>query len=134
MATTTQLVRSGRKPKRRKTKAPALRGAPFLAGIVTRVAVIAPKKPNSANRVTARVRLTTGEMITAYVPGERNNLKEHARVLVRGGRVKDLPGVRYHIVRGKYDCDGAKGPTNTHEGNVLRNQSRSKYGVKAAKK
>ena len=134
MATFNQLTKNPRRPKRRKSKSPALRGAPFRCGVVTRVAVIAPKKPNSANRVIARVRLSNGEHVTAYVPGERNTLKEHATVLVRGGRVKDLPGVRYHVVRGARDCDGAAGPTPTADPNkVYRNQKRSRYGVKRKK-
>lgn len=131
MATINQLRKGARKAARRKNKVPALKGAPVKSGTVTRVWVMTPKKPNSAKRVVCRVRLTTGVEITAYVPGEKNNLKEHATVLVRGGRVKDLPGVRYHIVRGVKDCDAAKGPSQSNE--KFRNQSRSKYGVKKPK-
>lgn len=131
MATINQLVRRGRKTIKSRRKAPALKGAPIKSGTVTRVWVMTPKKPNSAKRVVCRVKLTTGLEITAYVPGEKNNLKEHATVLVRGGRVKDLPGVRYHIVRGAKDCDAARGPSQSNE--KTRNQSRSKYGVKRPK-
>lgn len=131
MPTINQIRRGARKTPKKKTKAPALKGAPFKNGTVIYIKVISPKKPNSANRCIARVRLTTGLEVTAYVPGERNDLKEHSWVLVRGGRVKDLPGVRYHIVRGHGDCSGAAGPSNTN--NARRNQSRSKYGVKRPK-
>jgi small subunit ribosomal protein S12 len=133
MPTINQLVRYGRRRHARKTKAPALQGNPQLRGVVTRVFTIDPKKPNSAKRRCVRVRLTNGLFVTAYDPGERSVLAEHASVLVRGGRVKDLPGVRYHIVRGALDSTAAAGPTNTlHEttaGGGKRNQSRSKYGV-----
>jgi len=128
MSTINQLIRKGRKVQKSRRKAPALKGAPIKSGTVTRVWVMTPKKPNSAKRVVCRVRLSTGVEITAYVPGERNNLKEHATVLIRGGRVKDLPGVRYHVVRGAKDCDAAVGPSQSNE--LKRNQSRSKYGVK----
>lgn len=131
MSTINQLVRKGRKAAKKRTKAPALKGAPVRMGVVTRVSVVKPKKPNSANRVVCRVRLTTGMEVSAYVPGEKNELKEHAQVFVRGGRVKDLPGVRYHIVRGARDCTGAIGPNK--DSNLPRNQSRSKYGVKRRK-
>ena len=128
MPTVQQKIKGARKPRKRKTKAPALKGAPFKNGTVTRIYIVNPKKPNSANRCVCRVRLTTGQEITAYVPGERNNHKEHATVLIRGGRVKDLPGVRYHVVRGTRDADGAAGPSPTND--KRRNVSRSKYGVK----
>lgn len=131
MPTINQMIQGARKARRYKKKAPALKGAPFKNGTVTRIYIVNPKKPNSANRCVVRVRLTTGQEVTAYVPGERNNLKEHACVLVRGGRVKDLPGVRYHIVRGTRDADGAAGPSPTN--NARRNVSRSKYGVKRPK-
>lgn len=131
MSTINQLVRRARKRQKSRKKAPALKGAPIKSGTVTRVWVMTPKKPNSAKRVVCRVKLTTGLEITAYVPGEKNNLKEHATVFVRGGRVKDLPGVRYHIVRGAKDCDAARGPSQSNE--KMRNQSRSKYGVKRSK-
>ena len=123
MPTFNQLVAHGRTQSFAKTKAPALRAAPQKRGTVVRVYVVSPKKPNSANRCCCRVRLTNGLVVTAYVPGERNNLAEHASVLVRGGRVKDLPGVRYHIVRGTLDALGVDG----------RRRSRSKYGAKRPK-
>lgn len=128
MPTLNQISNGSRRKVANKAKAPAFNGAPFKAGVVSRVYIISPKKPNSANRCVCRVRLTNGQIVTAYVPGERNELKEHSHVLVRGGRVKDLPGVRYHIVRGALDANGAKGPSSTNE--KTRNQSRSKYGVK----
>ena len=124
MPTIAQLVRKGRQDKVSKTKTPALKGAPQRRGVCTRVHTVTPKKPNSALRKVARVRLTTGYEVTAYIPGEGHNLQEHSVVLVRGGRVKDLPGVRYHIVRGCLDSLGVAG----------RNRSRSKYGVKRPKK
>lgn len=135
MPTIGQLIRKPRRPQKRRNKAPALQGCPQRRGTVVKVYIVNPKKPNSANRAVARVRLTNHQVVTAYIPGERNSLSEHATVLVRGGRVKDLPGVRYHIVRGALDCSPAAGPTNTSpRGNsnleVFRNQSRSKYGVK----
>ena len=120
MPTINQLVRKGRKKKLSKTKAPALAGCPQRKGICTRVYTSTPKKPNSALRKVARVRLRSGYEVTAYIPGEGHNLNEHSVVLVRGGRVKDLPGVRYHIVRGVEDTSGVEG----------RRQSRSKYGTK----
>ena len=123
MPTIQQLVRKGRESKTTKTKTPALRGAPQRRGVCTRVYTTTPKKPNSALRKVARVRLTTGMEVTAYIPGVGHNLQEHSIVLVRGGRVKDLPGVRYHIVRGTLDASGVNG----------RNRSRSKYGTKKPK-
>jgi len=120
LPTINQLVRKGRKKKLSKTKAPALAGCPQRKGICTRVYTSTPKKPNSALRKVARVRLRSGYEVTAYIPGEGHNLNEHSVVLVRGGRVKDLPGVRYHIVRGVEDTSGVEG----------RRQSRSKYGTK----
>jgi small subunit ribosomal protein S12 len=131
MPTINQMIQGARKKRKKKTKAPALKGAPFKNGTITRVYVVSPKKPNSANRCVARVRLTNGVEVTAYVPGEKNTLKEHSCVLIRGGRVKDLPGVRYHIVRGTRDADGAAGPSNTNS--KRRARSRSKYGVKKLK-
>ena len=119
MPTISQLVRKGRVTKATKTKTPALRGAPQRRGVCTRVYTHTPKKPNSALRKVARVRLTSGAEITAYIPGEGHNLQEHSIVLVRGGRVRDLPGVRYHIVRGVLDCQGV----------AERKQARSKYGA-----
>lgn len=120
MPTLNQLVRKGRKVTVKKTSAPALKGNPQKRGVCTRVYTSTPKKPNSALRKVARVRLTSGIEVTSYIPGEGHNLQEHSIVLVRGGRVKDLPGVRYHIVRGTLDASGVEG----------RNQSRSKYGTK----
>jgi small subunit ribosomal protein S12 len=123
MPTINQLVRKGRKRIRKKTSTPALRGAPQKRGVCTRVYTSTPKKPNSALRKVARVRLTTGVEVTAYIPGIGHNLQEHSVVLVRGGRVKDLPGVRYHIVRGTLDTLGVED----------RKQGRSKYGAKRPK-
>lgn len=136
MPTINQLVRKGRQPKKKKNTAPALqwtfntfkqrrtkqpKGAPQKRGVCTRVATATPKKPNSALRKVARVRLTNGIEVTAYIPGEGHSLQDHSVVLVRGGRVKDLPGVRYHIVRGALDATGVDD----------RKQGRSKYGAKA---
>jgi small subunit ribosomal protein S12 len=138
MPTINQLVRKGRTSKKKKTKAPALqytwnaysqrrtrraKGAPQKRGVCSQVKTMTPKKPNSALRKVARVRLSNGIEVTAYIPGEGHSLQEHSVVLVRGGRVKDLPGVRYHIVRGTLDTDGVKG----------REQARSKYGAKRPK-
>jgi small subunit ribosomal protein S12 len=138
MPTINQLVRRGRKRKKRKSKAPALHyrfnalkqrreriagGAPQKRGVCTNVRTMTPKKPNSALRKIARVRLTNGVEVTAYIPGEGHNLQEHSVVLVQGGRVKDLPGVRYHIVRGTLDATGVEG----------RIQGRSKYGAKRSR-
>ncbi len=120
MPTINQLVRQSRRDVSKKEKAPALRSNPQKRGVCTRVYTTTPKKPNSALRKVARVRLTNGFEVTAYIPGEGHNLQEHSIVLIRGGRVKDLPGVRYHIVRGSLDASGVSG----------RNQSRSKYGTK----
>ena len=124
MATVNQLIRKPRKPKTRKTDVPALENSPQRRGVCTRVYTTTPKKPNSAMRKVARVRLTNGKEVNAYIPGEGHNLQEHSIVLVRGGRVKDLPGVRYHIVRGALDTAGVEG----------RLQRRSKYGGKKPKK
>ena len=123
MPTNNQLVRKGRQPKIKKTKSPALRGNPFLKGVCVIVKTVTPKKPNSALRKMARVRLSNGEYVNAYIPGEGHNLQEHSAVLVRGGRVPDLPGVKYHIVRGALDTQGVKG----------RKQGRSRYGTKRPK-
>lgn len=123
MPTINQLVRKGRKRIIKKTSTPALKGAPQKRGVCTRVYTSTPKKPNSALRKVARVRLTTGIEVTAYIPGIGHNLQEHSVVLVRGGRVKDLPGVRYHIVRGTLDTLGVED----------RRQGRSKYGAKKPK-
>jgi len=137
LPTINQLVRKGRKPISKKTTAPALRfiynaldrktirsdGAPQKRGVCTQVKTMTPKKPNSALRKIARVRLSNGMEVTAYIPGEGHNLQEHSVVLIRGGRVKDLPGVRYHIVRGTLDTSGVKD----------RKKARSKYGAKAPK-
>jgi len=124
MPTISQLVRKGRKEIERKSAAPALRENPQKRGVCTRVWTITPKKPNSALRKVARVRLTNGVEITAYIPGIGHNLQEHSVVLVRGGRVKDLPGVRYHVVRGTLDTAGVQN----------RSQGRSKYGAKRPKR
>jgi small subunit ribosomal protein S12 len=139
MPTVNQLIRKGRSTKSVKSKSPALqftldtlhrkktelrRGAPFKRGVCTRVFTTTPKKPNSALRKVARVRLSNGQEVNAYIPGEGHNLQEHSIVMIRGGRVKDLPGVRYHIVRGRYDTAGVDG----------RNRGRSKYGTKRPKK
>lgn len=123
MPTINQLVRKGRKKVTKKSAAPALEGSPQKRGVCTRVSTLTPKKPNSALRKVARVRLTTGTEVTAYIPGIGHNLQEHSVVLVRGGRVIDLPGVRYHIVRGSMDTAGVQS----------RNQGRSKYGSKKPK-
>lgn len=138
MATINQLVRKPRQPQRRKSKAPALQvtldslhrrrrimptGHPFKRGVCTKVTTTTPKKPNSALRKIARVRLSNGIEVTAYIPGEGHNLQEHSIVMIRGGRVKDLPGVRYHIVRGVYDTQGVEG----------RKQGRSLYGMRRPK-
>jgi small subunit ribosomal protein S12 len=129
--TVNQLVRKGRKTPPTKVKTPALRGAPQKRGVCTRVYTTTPKKPNSALRKVARVRLTNQMEVGAYIPGEGHNLQEHSVVLIRGGRVKDLPGVRYHVVRGTLDASGAIGPSSTNKAN--RNRKRSKYGVKRPK-
>ena len=131
MPTTQQLIRHGRKASVRKTDAPALRACPQKRGVCTRVYTTTPKKPNSALRKVCRVRLTNGMEVTSYIPGEGHNLQEHSVVLIRGGRVKDLPGVRYHVVRGTQDASGAAGPSSTNKAN--RNRKRSKYGVKRPK-
>ena len=123
MPTIQQLVRKGRQSKRRKEATPALKGAPQRRGVCTRVYTTTPKKPNSALRKVARVRLTNGYEVTSYIPGEGHNLQEHSIVLIRGGRVKDLPGVRYHVVRGTLDASGVG----------ERRQGRSKYGAKRPK-
>jgi small subunit ribosomal protein S12 len=135
MPTIAQLIRKPRKKTTKKSASPALHrgfnsiknqvynleeGRPFLRGVCVRVTTMTPKKPNSALRKIARVRLTTGQEVTAYIPGEKHNLQEHSVVLIRGGRVKDLPGVRYHIIRGKLDLAGVQ----------TRKQGRSKYGAK----
>ncbi len=138
MPTINQLIRKGRKTATRKSKSPAMqythdslhrlrtvlpKGAPFKRGVCVKVTTMTPKKPNSALRKIARVRLSNGTEVTAYIPGEGHNLQEHSIVMIRGGRVKDLPGVRYHIVRGRYDATGVEG----------RNRSRSLYGTKKPK-
>ena len=124
MPTINQLVRKGRKKIVERTASPALQGCPQKRGVCTRVYTVTPKKPNSALRKVARVRLTNGIEVTSYIPGMGHNLQEHSVVLIRGGRVKDLPGIRYHIIRGTLDAAGAEG----------RRQSRSKYGAKKPKK
>lgn len=123
MPTINQLIRKGRKSQKRKSKAPVLEACPQKRGVCLQVKTQTPKKPNSALRKIARVRLSNGKEVTAYIPGEQHNLQEHSIVLVRGGRVRDLPGVRYHIVRGALDTSGVEG----------RMQQRSKYGTKRPK-
>ena len=123
MPTINQLVRHPRRPQPAKNKVPALQQSPQKRGVCTRVYTTTPKKPNSALRKVARVRLTNGFEVTSYIPGEGHNLQEHSVVLIRGGRVKDLPGVRYHIIRGTLDTSGV----------ANRKQSRSKYGAKRPK-
>lgn len=123
MPTIAQLIKHGRKKIQRKTKSPALKSCPQRRGVCVRVYTTTPKKPNSALRKVARVRLTNGMEVTAYIPGVGHNLQEHSIVLIRGGRVKDLPGVRYHILRGTLDCAGVGD----------RKQGRSKYGAKRPK-
>jgi small subunit ribosomal protein S12 len=123
MPTINQLVRQGRKRVKKKTTTPALKGSPQKRGVCTRVYTTTPKKPNSALRKVARVRLTNGSEVAAYIPGEGHNLQEHSIVLIEGGRVKDLPGVRYHIVRGTLDTAGVSD----------RRTSRSRYGAKRPK-
>jgi small subunit ribosomal protein S12 len=123
MPTIQQLVRKGREALKYKSKSPALNSSPEKRGVCTRVYTTTPKKPNSALRKVARVRLTNGREVNAYIPGEGHNLQEHSIVLIRGGRVKDLPGVRYHIIRGALDTAGV----------ANRKQSRSKYGAKVPK-
>jgi small subunit ribosomal protein S12 len=123
MPTINQLVRKGRKTVQKKNKSPALQGSPQKRGVCTRVYTTTPKKPNSALRKVARVRLTNGYEVTSYIGGEGHNLQEHSIVLIRGGRVKDLPGVRYHVVRGTLDTSGVSD----------RRQGRSKYGAKKPK-
>ncbi|MBE0642715.1 MAG: 30S ribosomal protein S12 [Bacteroidetes bacterium] len=123
MPTISQLVRKGRKVVKAKKKAPALDACPQKRGVCTRVYTTTPKKPNSALRKVARIRLSNGQEVTAYIPGEGHNLQEHSIVMIRGGRVKDLPGVRYHIIRGTLDTQGVE----------ARRQGRSKYGAKRPK-
>ena len=123
MPTINQLVRSKRKTPKKKTNSPALANCPQRRGVCVRVYTVTPKKPNSALRKVARVKLTTGKEVSAYIPGEGHNLQEHSVVLIRGGKVKDLPGVKYHIVRGVLDTQGVEG----------RGQSRSLYGTKRKK-
>jgi small subunit ribosomal protein S12 len=123
MPTINQLVRNPRRVQKRRTKSPALESCPQKRGVCVQVKIMTPKKPNSALRKIARVKLSSGKEITAYIPGEKHNLQEHSIVLVRGGRVRDLPGVRYHIIRGTLDAAGVEG----------RKQQRSKYGAKKPK-
>ena len=123
MPTINQLIRNGRKKPLKKTKVPAMESCPQKRGVCTRVYTTTPKKPNSALRKVARIRLTNGFEVTSYIPGEGHNLQEHAVVMIRGGRVKDLPGVRYHIIRGNLDTQGVND----------RKQRRSKYGAKRPK-
>jgi len=146
MPTVAQLVRHKRLPKHHKSKSPALNSNfnriknnkksvhnPFKTGVCTRVGIMTPKKPNSAQRKYAKVRLSNKQEVLAYIPGEGHNLQEHSTVLVRGGRVKDLPGVRYHIIRGKLDTQGVSGSNLRNNQKGPRHQQRSKYGVKKGK-
>ncbi len=123
MPTVNQLVRKGRKSKKSKTKSPALEKCPQKRGVCTRVFTTTPKKPNSAMRKVARIRLTNNKEVTGYIPGIGHDLQEHSIVVIRGGRVKDLPGVRYHVIRGTLDCEGVQN----------RGRGRSKYGAKKPK-
>jgi small subunit ribosomal protein S12 len=123
MPTINQLIRKPRRPVAERNKVPAMQGCPQKRGVCTRVTTVTPKKPNSALRKVARIRLTNGYEVTGYIPGEGHNLQEHSVVLIRGGRVKDLPGVRYHILRGTLDTQGVKD----------RKRGRSKYGAKKPK-
>ncbi|MEW6743033.1 MAG: 30S ribosomal protein S12 [Planctomycetota bacterium] len=123
MPTINQLVRKGRRPLRRRSKSPALESCPQKKGVCLQVKIMTPKKPNSALRKIARVKLSTGKEVTAYIPGEKHNLQEHSMVLIRGGRVRDLPGVRYHVIRGTLDAGGVED----------RKQGRSRYGAKRPK-
>jgi len=123
MPTINQLIRKGRTPIKKRTKSPALKSCPQRRGVCTRVYTVTPKKPNSALRKVARIKLTSGIEVTGYIPGEGHNLQEHSIVMVRGGRVKDLPGVRYHLIRGVLDTAGVEN----------RKQARSKYGAKRPK-
>ena len=132
MPTINQLINDGREVTRWKAASPALKRCPQKRGVCVRVYTTTPKKPNSALRKVCRVRLTNGMEVTSYIPGEQHNLQEHSVVLIRGGRVKDLPGVRYHVVRGTLDAAGAIGPSSTNKAN--RVNKRSKYGVKRPKK
>ena len=124
MPTINQLIRKGRKPVKAKPKSPVLEGCPQKRGVCTQVKIQTPKKPNSALRKIARVKLSNGKEVTVYIPGERHNLQEHSIVLIRGGRVRDLPGVRYHVIRGALDAAGVED----------RKQGRSLYGTKRPKK
>lgn len=130
MPTSNQLVRKPRHSPRKKSKAPALDGCPQKRGVCLRVYIVHPKKPNSANRKVARVRLSNGKEVVAYIPGVDHDLQEHSVVLIRGGRRRDLPGVKYHVVRGAYDCLGVDPKADRYP---PRNQGRSKYGVKKHK-
>ena len=123
MPTTNQIIKNGRKVKKANSKAPALKSCPQKRGVCVRVYTTTPKKPNSALRKVARVRLTNGIEVTSYIGGEGHNLQEHSVIMIRGGKVKDLPGVRYHVVRGTLDCNGV----------ASRKQGRSKYGAKKPK-
>jgi small subunit ribosomal protein S12 len=133
MPTISQLIKHGRKVQKAKSKTPALQACPQKRGVCVRVYTVKPKKPNSAVRKVCRVKLSNGLEVTAYIPGKDHNLQEHSVVLIRGGRVKDLPGVRYHVIRGakKADCIGV---TSMNKDVPERNQGRSKYGVKKVKK
>lgn len=130
MPTINQLVRHGRRRKRQKSQSPALKKSPFKRGVCLVVKTVKPKKPNSALRKVTKVRLSNGYEVTVYIPGEGHNLQEHSNVLIRGGRVRDLPGVRYHVVRGALQCEGV---VVSPKFNTNRMKSRSKYGAKRPK-
>jgi small subunit ribosomal protein S12 len=130
MPTINQLVRHGRQRRRKKSASPALQKNPFRRGVCLVVKAVKPKKPNSALRKVTKVRLSNGQEVTVYIPGEGHNLQEHSNVLVRGGRVRDLPGVRYHVVRGTLQCDGV---VVSPKFGTPRKKSRSKYGAKRPK-
>lgn len=132
MPTLNQLIKYGRKRQRKKSKAPALQGSPQRRGVVLRAYTVKPKKPNSALRKACTVRLSNGMNVIAYIPGIGHNIQEHSQVMIRGGRVKDLPGVKYHVIRGALDCAGDT--IRSAGGELPRNKSRSRYGVKKTKK
>jgi len=134
MPTLNQLIKYGRKRQRKKSKAPALQGCPQRRGVVLRAYTVKPKKPNSALRKACTVRLSNGLNVIAYIPGIGHNIQEHSQVMIRGGRVKDLPGVKYHVIRGALDCIGDTIRSSSAGNELPRNKSRSRYGVKKTKK
>ena len=134
MPTLNQMIKYGRKRQRKKSKAPALQGCPQRRGVVLRAYTVKPKKPNSALRKACTVRLSNGLNVIAYIPGIGHNIQEHSQVMIRGGRVKDLPGVKYHVIRGSLDCIGDTIRSGIAGNELPRNKSRSRYGVKKTKK